>query len=544
MQPRLFLPVSLLLGAASAAQTTLFEFTGSASFGWPLKTLGDLDGDGKSEFLVGASYEANGTLNGAGAVYVYSGADARVLHTLRGTGAGDHFGNAACLAGDVDADGVDDIAVGALDDNVPGYPDGGSVQVFSGRDGRVLRTLLGQRRADFLGATLEGMGDLDGDGHDDLLVGVPGRLDPNGRWVGALLVYSGRDGRVLTTSYGQRVGGVLGLQNTCRLGDLDGDGRADYMGLEFASVGLARLFSGADGRELRRHPVGNPNSVRLACAPDMNGDGIADYAFGWSAGGASGAGEVQVLSGRDGALLFTFLGERSSSLSLGAHLAAVGDLDGDGFGELLASAGYSDGPAGTQCGAVRAFSGRDGHVVLTAYGAGPMEHLGVRDAGGGHDVDGDGYPDVLTASYNTTPQLVKVLSLVPRGLAPFGAGTSGCDGALTLLANGVPSVGNAAFAFHLSHAGSEVTSLLTSDTALPAGVPLYNALFHLDPARILTRTQLPLPDARGSLVAPLPIPADPQLLGRTWHFQGVSFFPAGACARRIATTPGLSLTFQ
>ena len=63
-------------------------------------------------------------------------------------------------------------------------------------------------------------------------------------------------------------------------------------------------------------------------------------------------------------------------------------------------------------------------------------------------------------------------------------------------------------------------------------------------ARILTRTQLPVSDGLGSIVAPIPIPPDASLLGLTRHFQAVSFFPSGTCARRIATTPGLSLTFQ
>ena len=83
-----------------------------------------------------------------------------------------------------------------------------------------------------------------------------------------------------------------------------------------------------------------------------------------------------------------------------------------------------------------------------------------------------------------------------------------------------------------------------SDRSVPAGVPLYHTLFHLDPARILSRTQLPAPDAQGSIVAAIPIPPDATLLGLTSYFQAVSFFPAGTCARRIATTPGLSLTFQ
>lgn len=541
---RALLIASGILTGWPSAQTTLFEIPGSSSFGWPLRTLGDLDGDGHSEFLVGAAFEDNGGRAEAGAVYVYSGADARVLYVVRGTGARDHLGTAACLAGDVDADGVNDFAIGAPDDDVPQHRDGGSVQVFSGRDGHVLHTFHGNRLADFLGSTLDGMGDLDGDGHDDLLVGVPGRLNPAGRWTGALVVYSGRDGSVLRVSYGSRVASTLGLQDSWCVGDTNDDGFQDYIGVDRATAGFARLFSGADGSTLRSQPIGNPNSMTLGPAPDMNGDGVADYAVGFPGGGADTAGLVQVFSGRDGTEIHVFEGRRTSLLSLGGHVGSVGDLDGDGHDELLASAGYSDGPGGTQCGAVRAFSGRDGHVVLTAYGERPLEHMGLAGARGGHDIDGDGYPDVLTSPHNTPQRIVKVISLRPRGLAPFGTGSSGCSGPLRLLANGSPTVGATGFAFHVAGAGSEVTSLLMSDRPDPAGVPFRNALFHLDLARVFTRTQLPAPDAIGSVVAPLPIPADPVLLGITSHFQAVSFFPAGTCVRRIATSPGLSLTFQ
>ena len=97
---------------------------------------------------------------------------------------------------------------------------------------------------------------------------------------------------------------------------------------------------------------------------------------------------------------------------------------------------------------------------------------------------------------------------------------------------------------HVSHAGEVVTSLLLADVPDVAGAPLYNALFHVDVARILARTQLPIPDAHGSLAVPFPIPLDPGMVGLSYYFQAVTFFGDGRCTRRIATTPGLKLTFQ
>src|SRR5262249_13840086 len=143
----------------------------------------------------------------------------------------------------------------------------------------------------------------------------------------------------------------------------------------------------------------------------------------------------------------------------------------------------------------------------------------------------------------------KVISFVPLGLGPFGTGTPGCGGPLSLLARGLPLVGNASFELHVSHAGA-LSVLLVGDTADGAGTLRFGALFHVDPAPpppavgLLARVLLPAPDAHGSIVTPLPIPNDPALVGVTDVFQVVSFFPAGSCAKRIATSRGLLVTFH
>ncbi|MEQ1891335.1 MAG: hypothetical protein ABL998_02235 [Planctomycetota bacterium] len=536
-----------LAAARAAAQTTLFDVSGTpgTGFGTSLDTLGDLDGDGFGEFLIGAPVEPNGTLTGAGLVTVYSGADAHVLFTVRGTRQGEHVGSSASAAGDVDADGVPDFAVGADGARPSNFRQAGRVQVFSGRDGSVLHTWSGERVADFFGMTVDELGDLDHDGHDDVLVGASGRLAPNGDWVGALLVYSGRDGSVLVRAYGDRVGGLLGEQGTSALGDVNGDGRADFLGTQIGNQMVTRVFSGLDGRELHRLTFVIPSGwFRVDAHLDANLDGAGDYLLGLT-GGAGQLGEAQLFSGRDGSQLGRFVGERIN-VGLGGCVRGAGDLDGDGYGDFVVGVGFADGPAGVRTGELRAYSGRDFHDIGRVFGDRPDQRLGEGLVGGGRDVNGDGSPELMISVREilTGALSVEVISVVPRGLEPFGGGTPGCAGALRLCANGSPSVGNAAFALHGYGLGPEATGLMTSEFAVPAGVPLHNALFHVDPARVLTHTRLPDPDLHGSLVAALPIPADPALLGTTLVFQLVSFFPAGACTRRISTSPGLTLTFH
>jgi len=205
-----------------------------------------------------------------------------------------------------------------------------------------------------------------------------------------------------------------------------------------------------------------------------------------------------------------------------------------------------DGAAGLNTGAVRAWSGRTGVVLFTVEGDLANDRLGSA-VGGGRDVNGDGIPDVVASSIGAAK--AKVISFVPRGLVPYGSGSPGCAGTSTLLAGGVPAVGNAAFELHVSNAGGPPI-LLVGDTEDTAGTLHFGALLHLDPTPpppaigILTRVRLPAPDAHGSVVAPLAIPNDPALQGLGLVFQAVSFFPNGTCATNVTTSRGLRVTIQ
>src|SRR5262245_14729119 len=99
--------VLLLASLPLAAQATLFDALGTTgdSFGQVCDVVGDVNGDGFGEVIVGAWRDDNGTLTDAGSVFVYSGADGSLLSTIQGGAIDDHMGFGSSAAGDVNGDG-------------------------------------------------------------------------------------------------------------------------------------------------------------------------------------------------------------------------------------------------------------------------------------------------------------------------------------------------------------------------------------------------------------------------------------------------------
>jgi len=173
-----------------------------ASFGSALAALGDVNGDGVPDVVVGMS---PGRLHADthGLAFVCSGKDGDVLHVLPSLRGGVWFGGSCANAGDVNGDGRDDVVVGG---NYGGAP--GLVVVFDGATGERLTTLVdGDAEARF-GETVLGCGDLDGDGGAEILVTAPGRSGPRG--AGRVLVFSSRTGRTLYELNGERHGEHFG----------------------------------------------------------------------------------------------------------------------------------------------------------------------------------------------------------------------------------------------------------------------------------------------------------------------------------------------
>jgi hypothetical protein len=397
--------LSAPLAWSASAQTPLVSVEGAAAgdaFGFAVAATADLNADGMPDVLVGAP-EADLGGNASGAAYVLSGSDGAILRTFAGHAPGDRFGYAIADAGDVDADGLHDILVGAAQAHEaestgwggygPGY-----AQVYSGADGALLHTWEGEYGLDTdfdsFGRVVLGIGDVNGDGHDDVAVSerdaeveLLHNSDPIG---GRVWVFSGLDGSVLQRI--EDVGPTLthlgwGLG---RAGDLDGDGTPDLVigGPKINPSPLqVVVVSGATWAPILQFATtGTYAGMSVAGAGDVNGDSVPDLLVAGSFQGA-------LYSGANGALLFqtqTMPGIPSyNTLSV----AAVGDLDHDGLPDWALGVPGSTGVA-TQAGAVYAYSSATGQKLGLLLGSQPADRLGWSVAPAG-DHDGDGTPDVL-----------------------------------------------------------------------------------------------------------------------------------------------------
>lgn len=257
-----------------------------------------------------------------------------------------NFGHALAVLGDVDGDTIPDYAAAAPDLDVTG-----AVYVYSGASGAALYELNGPPTVKSFGDALGGGGDVDGDGFGDLIVGS--RFANSNQ--GFFQVYSGDDGALL-----------------------------------FERDGLA-------GSEL---------GYSVAIIPDVDGDGLADFAAGApgsAPGGLIDAGTVFLYSSTDGSLLRQFdggIGDLGFGDRLGTEVRGMDDATGDGSGDLLIGAPHTD-PNGTSSGSAALYNGGDGALVHEWEGEDAGEAFGWSIATPG-DLNGDAIDDFVISSYAKT----------------------------------------------------------------------------------------------------------------------------------------------
>ncbi|MEL7060292.1 MAG: FG-GAP-like repeat-containing protein, partial [Acidobacteriota bacterium] len=246
----------------------------------------------------------------------------------------------------------------------------------------VIRRLDGAQDAGFFGWITANVGDLDGDGLDDLLVPAIGFDGFSGR----VQVFSSADGSVLLDAVGAP-GAALGYTAT-RAGDVDGDGVPDVV----VGGGQALVLSGADGSVLLDASGLLPFVDAVAGLGDIDGDGIGDIAIGFSDAATPGAGRVQAVSGSDASVLWTVDGAGPTD-GLGSALGRLDDLDGDGVDDLVAGA-QNAGPANG--GEAFVISGADGTVLRTLRPTRPenASSFGLFFASGTPDMTGDGVGEI------------------------------------------------------------------------------------------------------------------------------------------------------
>jgi FG-GAP repeat protein len=531
-----------------AVWTSPGAFQGSA-FGASVANVGDLDADGVDD-LADVRVAFVDIISGA------SGAPLFGFFTFNPTSPSSLLDIAG--VGDANGDGVPDIAVGVAGTGV--FNDG-TVALHSGASGASLWTVFGAIFETF-GRAVVGPGDLNGDGVPDVAV------------TGASVVraLSGTNGAVLYAVPGAP--GVVGPfdRSLAVAPDRNGDGVAELLvgspGQQpFGTpAGLVGLLSGASGAVLQTYlpAAGAPGfdfGFSVASAGDLDGDGISDVAVGTPQAplifppAPGGSGLVQVFSGASGAVLFASAGGASDDL-YGFSLVAPGDLDGDGVPDLAVGAPQRFNLATSGPGYTRVLSGAGGAPILVASGAALDDGFGSSLISG--DWNSDGVRDLAVGAPSANPPglpdagEVRAISFV--GIPPTGTVLgSGCPGTGGLvprisISGGTPdSGGNPQIRIHLTSARPSAPALwiLGFSSTSWLGIPLPADLAVLSMPgcflRVSADVLIPtLTSAAGRASFPHPTPPDPALSGLTVFNQWFVVDPGPAVFPGV-TTAGLAL---
>lgn len=405
-----------------------FEFGGS------LAVLGDVNRDHVPDFVVGSPARSLPGQYRLGGATLYSGRDRSLLCEMKDPydRAEMRLGASAAAVGDMNGDGVPDVALGD-GGSTHGSGRRGAIWIYSGADCSLVRQCADPIPAGSveLGALVGpvGVGDVTGDGVPDVAAGVPGSSLPGAAEVGGAVLFSGADCSVV-----RRIADPLGAAGH-KLGtallpapDSNGDGIADLYAGRPGGTGGVVLFSLADGTVIRRlvdpaMPTGSNLGGSLALVADVNADGVPDLAAGAPQDDVleTDSGSVELFSGANGALLRKCADPiPTKSASLGDSVTGFGDRDGDGFGDLAVTASRQNAAAAPRAGIVLVLSGQTCNVldrIAPDTWLGPSQLVAY--AG---DLDGDHRPELLHGARNKATG-----SLSSTGAVYVIGRTSDCD---------------------------------------------------------------------------------------------------------------------
>ena len=379
---------------------------------------------GSTQALAGGSFPA---------VFELSSIDGANGFVLSGTDIFDNSGNSVSSAGDVNGDGIDDLVISANYADANGADSGQSYVVFGGAgvgsSGEIPLASLngtngfvinGVEAGDISGFSVSTAGDVNDDGVDDLIIGAH-RADPNGDSSGESYIVFG--------------GAGVGASGAVELASLDG----------------------SNGFVLNGIAVNDRSGASVSSAGDVNGDGVNDLiigafladsngnantgasyvVFGGVGVGASGTFELSSLNGANG---FVLNGIDEDDFS-GASVSSAGDVNGDGFGDIIVGAYYADPNGNTTAG--------ESYVVFGGAGVGAtgtFELSSLNGANGfvlegianfdisGHsvssagDVNSDGFDDIIVGARRADPNGINS----GASYVVFGGGGVGATGVIEL----------------------------------------------------------------------------------------------------------------
>ena len=439
-------------GYPTGAPVLVATLTYDDLFGGGVRTAGDVNGDGFSDIAILARA---GTL-------IYHGAGATVYpvdpqwQTDPGL-PGIECGRSVAPAGDVNGDGFSDVLIGMPGDHP--FFGGGIVLSSYGSPGGPTTGWLedGFPLGSGFGRSVASAGDVNGDGYSDAIVGAPGYDLPFPDQGMAFLYHGGPSGLSTTPAWTYTTNlanSELGY-SVASAGDVNGDGYSDVIVGEpgytpsetMPDAGRALVFLGsANGLGTSPSWSGVPayDNARMgssvASAGDVNGDGYSDVIVGnptdwlytpW-------AGRAHIWFGSATGVSTSGWGMEGDQQNeyFGSCVASVGDVNGDGFGDIaIGSPGYDNGML-TDEGAVRLYlghpSGPSGGADGTYTGGFIREYFGTSVAGAG-DLNGDGLSELIIGApgANIFPYsaagYARVFKGVPGGMPVLDGGASGAE---------------------------------------------------------------------------------------------------------------------